>query len=233
MVITYTPSILESLSNSDCYISFREYNCIHSNGRIEITFYDQIPIGRTITILVYLRSKNIGSTVLTAFIHGIPGAQFTREIDFPNMGTSTVAADSLIHKPLFEHIQTNYIYEDSQMDIRGTIIPNKPLLYFDITHPFTSSLASLQRMIMRKNSTSPYIFDYGTELNWVQNEQNVISNVEAIYTVPPNGLITYNVLPSAEHTFILESTYDVSGSLNNFTVGPVGSYYLFQYLTNN
>lgn len=51
--------------------------------------------------------------------------------------------------------------------------------------------------------------------------------------MPPNGLLTYNVLPNEEHTFILESTYDVSGSFNNFTVGPVGQYYQFQYLTNN
>ena len=31
----------------------------------------------------------------------------------------------------------------------------------------------------------------------------------------------------------MESTYDASNLLNNFTVGKVGSYYLFQYLTNN
>lgn len=233
MVITYSSAILESLTNSDCYITFREYTCVHSNGRIEITYYDRIPIGRTITIMVYLRSKAVGSATLTGFIYGIPGTEFTRVIDFPNIGTTAVAADNVIDRPLFEHIQTNYIYEDTQMDIRGTFITNKPALYFDITHPFTSSLASLQRMIMRKNSTSPYLFDYSTELNWLQNDQNVISNAEAIYTVPPNGLLTYNVLPSVEHTFILESTYDVSGSFNNFTVGPVGSYYLFQYLTNN
>lgn len=39
--------------------------------------------------------------------------------------------------------------------------------------------------------------------------------------------------PSQEYSFILESTYDGSGLLNNFTVGSVGSYYLFKYLTEN
>jgi hypothetical protein len=48
------------------------------------------------------------------------------------------------------------------MDIRGTLIPNNPVTFIDITHPFTSSLASLQRMIMRSNVTSPYLFDYTT-----------------------------------------------------------------------
>ncbi len=31
----------------------------------------------------------------------------------------------------------------------------------------------------------------------------------------------------------MEATYDVSGALNNYTVGKVGSYYQFQYLTDN
>lgn len=178
----------------------------------------------------------LSATTMSGYIYGIPtsATTFTRVIDFPNIGTLTVANDNQIEVPLFEHIQINPIYEDQQIDIRGSFIPNMPLNYLDITHPFTSSLASLQRMVMRKNmSVSPYLFDYSSELTWHQDIQNVIANNEAIYTIPPNGLQSYTVLPPQEHTFIMESTYDASNLLNNFTVGKVGFYYLFQYLTNN
>ncbi len=90
-----------------------------------------------------------GSTTITGYIYGIPGSSFTRVIDFPAIGTHSIATDNLIDSPMFEYILTNYIYEDSQMDIRGTLVPNNVLNTIDITHPFTSSLASKTRMIMR------------------------------------------------------------------------------------
>ena len=126
-----------------------------------------IPIGRTLTVRVYLRAIGAPSsaTTFTGFIYGVPTSTttFTRVIDFPNMGTVTILADNKIDLPLFEHIHVIPIFEDQQADIRGTFIPNMPLNYIDITHPFTSSLASLQRMIMRYNaSVSPYRYNYAT-----------------------------------------------------------------------
>ena len=52
------------------------------------------------------------------------------------------------------------------MDIRGTIIPNNPVTFVDMTHPFTSSLASNQRMIMRPNATSSYLFNYFADTHY-------------------------------------------------------------------
>ena len=122
---------------------------------------------------------SLSFTIFTGYIYGIPtlATTFTKIIDFPNIGTITINNDNLIDSPLFENIQVIPIYEDQQMDIKGSFIPNMPLQYIDITHPFTSSLASLQRMIIRQNaSVSPYLFDYRTQLIWHQDIQNVIAN---------------------------------------------------------
>ena len=92
MVVNYNSALFESLINSDCYVDFREYTCIHSSGRIELTFYEQINAGRPVTIRVYLRAKGNPSTTttLTGFIYGIPKTQFTKVIDFPNIGVLSI-----------------------------------------------------------------------------------------------------------------------------------------------
>jgi hypothetical protein len=54
-----------------------------------------------LTIRVYLRTMNIGSTTMTGFIYGIPHALFTKVIDFPNLGAVTVTVDNIIDAPLF------------------------------------------------------------------------------------------------------------------------------------
>ena len=48
-------------------------------------------------------------------------------------------------------------------------------------------------MILRQNDTSPYLYDYAEELTWLQNIQTVISNEQASYEIPPNGLLTYDI----------------------------------------
>lgn len=114
----------------------------------------------------YLRTIGTSATplTLTSYIYGVPEIHYTKVIDFPNIGTISVATDNLIDTPSFEEIQINYLYENTQMDIRGTLIPNQPLTYIDFTHPFPQapSLEALARMIIRTNATSPYYFDYGS-----------------------------------------------------------------------
>ena len=90
----------------------------------------------------------------------------------------TISADSFISSTKMEHILIKYIYEDSQMDIRGTVIPNFPFTFINITHPFVASLNSNQRMILRTNSTSPYSYTRDTDLFWVELKDEIISTTE-------------------------------------------------------
>ena len=46
-----------------------------------------------------------------------------------------------------------------------------------------------------------------------------------------NGLWDYRIYDNQEYTFILETTFEPTGLLNDFTVGPVGSFYQFEYET--
>ena len=88
-------------------------------------------------------------------------------------------------------------------------------------------------MILRSNSTSPYAYGYDTDLDWVQVLSTVVTTSLYEHEIPPNGLIDYSILaPSNEYTFILESTYDLN-NLNNFSIGKVGQYFQFIYLTEN
>ena len=57
--------------------------------------------------------------------------------------------NSIVSNMKMEHIKINYIYEDSQMDIRGTIIPNLPFTFINLTHPFVASINSVQRFLLR------------------------------------------------------------------------------------
>lgn len=101
-----------------------------------------------------------------------------------------------------------HLYENTQMDIRGTITPR--IGYTDVTlrYPFPADIVTAtQRMILRRNSTSPYLFDFESDLDWQQKFQEIISANEADYTVPSNGLEDYIIYDNSEHTFILETTY--------------------------
>ena len=105
MIINYNSAVMTSLTGSRCYISFREYNCIHSPDSIQITYYDAIPIGTRLTIRIYMRATGpaLSSTVLTGYIYGISTSttSFTKVIDFPNIGTVTIGSDNQIDLPLF------------------------------------------------------------------------------------------------------------------------------------
>lgn len=74
---------------------------MHSSGKIEITFYEMIPISRALNLRVYLRAKAIGTATFTGYIYGIPGTLFTKVIDMPNMGSLQVLTDNTIDLPLF------------------------------------------------------------------------------------------------------------------------------------
>jgi hypothetical protein len=118
----------------------------------------------------------------------VPGDQSTKIIEFPNISTLSVPFDNLIDEPLLEHIQINYLYENTQMDIRGNLIPRLPLTYIDFVHPFNQSINSQARMIIRYNSTFPYYFDYTSETTWVQDLQQINTTTRAIEETPPHGL---------------------------------------------
>jgi hypothetical protein len=105
----------------------------------------------------------------TGSISGVPGASLTTVIQFPSIITSISVTDNLIDSPLFQHIQVNYLYENTQMDIRGNLITRLSNSFINIVYPFPSSLLSQERMIIRVNETSPYNFDYSAETLWVQD----------------------------------------------------------------
>jgi hypothetical protein len=47
-----------------------------------------------------------------------------------------------------------------------------------------------------------------------------------------NGIFNYDINTTEEYSFIIESTNEPMG-LNNFSNGPVGSYYRFDYITES
>lgn len=117
------------------------------------------------------------------------------------------------------------------MDIRGTLIPQTGYSEMNIKYDFPGVVAAYQRMIMRANDTSPYQFDPEAELDWMRKiELNKLID-EGDYKVPSNGLLDYTIQNGEQYTFIIETTDEPSGLLNDFTVGPVGDYYLFEYET--
>lgn len=152
---------------------------MHYPGQVQIAFNQFIPLGTSIIARTYLRAVGTSSSTftITGYIFGIPNVQFTKVIDFPSIGTIPSITDNFIDYSLFQHIQINYLYENTQMDIRGNVIPRQPLTYIDFTHPFPQSLTSQARMIIRTNNTSPYYFDYSSETKWVQDIQTTVSDI--------------------------------------------------------
>lgn len=62
-----------------------------------------IPLNTPMTIRVYLRAKGVptSTATFTGYIYGIPGSQFTKVIEFTNIGALSVIADNIIDVPLF------------------------------------------------------------------------------------------------------------------------------------
>ena len=111
---------------------------------------------------------SVGSTTtFTADIYGLPDLPFTKIIEAPMIADLTISSHTFLSSTSLEHILIKYIYEHSQVDIRGTVIPNSPFTFINLTHPFTASLASNQRIILRQNNTSPYYYTADTDLSWV------------------------------------------------------------------
>ena len=95
-------------------------------------------------------------------------------IEFTNIGQLQVTTNNILDAPLFEHIMVRELYENTQMDIRGTIVPR--IGYTDVTmrYPFPADITATQRMILRENATSPYLFDIESELSWQRKIQDTI-----------------------------------------------------------
>lgn len=50
-------------------------------------------------------------------------------------------------------------------------------------------------------------------------------------TILPNGINSYAIQTLMQYRFAMGSMYETT-DLNNFYIGPVGSYYQFEYLTD-
>ena len=48
----------------------------------------------------------------------------------------------------------------------------------------------------------------------------------------PNGINSYAIQVGTQYRFVMGSMYETSADLNNFLIGPVGTYYQLQYNTD-
>lgn len=68
-------------------------------------------------------------------------------------------------------------------------------------------------------------------MNWIKALSQMNSNLDSTEFIPPNGINPYALVPFTQYKFMIGSQYE-SVDLNNFLIGPVGTYYNFEYLTD-
>lgn len=139
----------------------------------------------------------------------------------------------LLIKPLYERtldpFKPNYYTK-----LTGTFITGHlPFTFMEIYSPFVKLMTSNETFFYQKNDTgSPYtITENRFNLNWIRTESVPSTNTDSTQNILPDGINQYAIDTSEQYMFTMGSMYETT-DINNYLIGPVGSFYQFKYQTD-